>query len=348
MKIPRGPFLAKLNEAAIGLASKPTVEQSNTFVFKEGRLFTFNDEILVSAESPLDFDAAVNAQELLGVLGRLPDDEVDISLKGTELRIKGMRRSAGIACSLEVTLPVEAVPAAGTWGKLGEGAAGALEQAARVAGRDESQYLATCVHATPDLVEACDNFRMIRTVLPTGFPDRALLPATSVEKLEGLELTKMALGEGWVHFRTGAGSSISLRVSAEPYHQGIDALLELENPEGVVLPANLGEIVERAEVFLEADALVNVKLAADELVLTSRKEGGWYREKKRAKYSGRPLNFDINPKFLVEMLKHTRDVQVDRRRMAVAYDRTRFVVSLTSKEVAHDPEESLCESGDEG
>lgn len=334
MNIARGLLLAKLNECAAGLDNKPELEQSNCFVFKGGRVYTFNGEILVSAESPIPFDAAVNAQEFLGVISKLPDEEIDVSLRGNELRVKGARRSAGIAAGLEIALPIDVVPAPDKWKKVGEGLAGALQQAAKVAGKDETQYLATCVNVAPDKVEACDTVRMIRVDMPTGLTGRLLVPAATLERIAGIELVKVAVGDGWLHFKTGAGSSVSVRADPQEYHDGLDTLLELEGPEDVVLPANLREILERAEVFLAAgdEALVNVKIAENELTLTSRKEGGWYREKKRVRYAGRPLHFDINPKFLVDVLKHTRDVKVDDRRMAIAYDRTRFVVALTAKE----------------
>lgn len=329
----RGPLLARLNEAAVGLSSKEILEQSNSFVFKGGKLTTFNDEIMCRVDSPLDFDVVVNASDLTSVLSKIPDDEIDISIQGSEIRIKGKKKKAGINCSTEVLLPIGAVPAPGAWSRIGEGTLAALQHAAETCGKDETQYLTTCVHVLPDKIEASDNYRYISIEGRTGFPSEVLIPASSIAKLEGLEITKIAQGEGWIHFKTVSGAEISMRCSHQKYHDGADTVLTMDNPENITLPVNLGEMIERAEVFITAayDSKVGIQIANERLKITSRKETGWYREEKRIRYQGRPLEFEVNPKFLAEVLKRTRDVKVDSRKMKIEYDRIKFVVALTTK-----------------
>lgn len=335
MNVNRGQMLARLTEASVGLSTREVLEQSNAFVFKGDRLYTFNDSVMARVASPLDFDAIVNASDLMGILGKIPDDEVDISLNGGEIRIKGKRRTAGISCATEVHLPIEVVPSPEKVRKLTEGTPTMLQQAARTCGRDETQYLTTCVHITPELIEACDNYRLFRVEGPTGFPEDVLIPAHSLGAIEDLDLEKVGVGRGWVHFRTQSGAEISLRCSHESYHRGMDKLLDMDASEQLTLPSNLKDIIERAEVFNTSgyDARLNISIDDGELVLLSRKEGGWYRERKKIRYEGRPLNFDINPKFLVELLNRTREVQVNDRKMRIQVDRMQFLVALRPAEV---------------
>lgn len=334
MNIGRGALLSKLTEVAIGLSSKEELEQSNCLVFKGDNLVTFNGEIMAMTDNPLGFDVVVNAADFTGILEKIPDDEIIIKLREGELVVKGARRSAGLACVVEVTLPIDAVPDPGKFTRLGEGVLSALQQAARVCGDDDSEYLTTVVHVGPDRIEGCDNFRLFRVDGATGFSADVLIPSTTIQILERAELTKVAIGEGWVHFKTAGGARVSCRCSHEPYHDSLDVLLKMDEAENITLPATLKEGIERAEVFNSGDynSKMGIRIAEDELVITSRKEGGWYKERKRVEYSGRPLNFEINPKFLVEILGRTRDVSIDDRRMKILSDRIQFVVCLTAKD----------------
>jgi hypothetical protein len=333
MIINRGALLARLNEATVGLASKETVEQSNSFVFYDGVLMTFNDAIMVRVKSPLDFNVVVNAADLLGIVGKIPDEDVELKINEGELRVIGNRRKAGLVIAAEMLLPVADVPRADKWSRLVEGTTGSMQQAARVCNDDGSQYLTTCVHVGPDRVEGCDNFRVYRVDGPTGFPASVLLPASAVTELDGLDLTHVAVGQGWTHFQTASGAEISLRCDHGKYFADIDAVLELADAETIILPANLAEMVERAEVFHngELDALIGIRIGGGELAITSMKDGGWYKERKKIRYDGRPLNFKINPAFLVEVLKKTRDVMVDNFKIKIASERFQFVVALQAK-----------------
>ncbi len=197
MKISRGTLLAKLNEASPGLAKSPTIEQSDCFVFSDGKLITFNDEIMVRTESPVDFELAVNANDLLAILSKFPDDEVEIEQNDKQqlvISTESNRRGAKIACIMDIALHTDAVEPPAKWHKLAEGCAAALHTAALTAGENDSEYLTTCIHITPKMVEATDNYRLLRIEGVTGFPDRVLIPAACILKLENQEIVKVGLG----------------------------------------------------------------------------------------------------------------------------------------------------------
>lgn len=333
MRIARGELLARLNETSIGLSAKENIAQSNCFVFHGDRLITFNDDVMARVPSPLDFDAVVNAADLLGIIGKIPDEEIDIFPHVGELRIKGQRRSAGIVCTTTIELPYHAVPSPTKWTRCAEGLQSMLQQSARTCAKEDTQYLATCVHITPQRVEACDNDRLLRVDAPTGFPGEFLIPAVNVAAIDGLELTKCAIGDGWAFFRTASGGEIALRGSHEPYHADIDQLLIMKKPEKLTLPAQLKDMIERAEIMSVGgfDSKIDVRIGNGMMSIKSRKDGGWWREKKKIPYSGRTLDFEVNSKFLVEILARTRDVTVDDAKMKVVASPIQFVVCLSAK-----------------
>jgi len=343
MQVKRETLVKALQFANLGTSARgETLEQSNSFIFKEGKLITFNDEILTISESPLDFTAAVLADDFVKLMEKFPDEYLEINLKGEEVIIKGKRRSAGITCFHEIQLPYDAVPAPSDWSKLSENTLKMLVLAAHTCGKDVTQALTMVVHTTPKLIEASDNFRLFRANLNTGFPGEVLLPALSVLKLDGLDIKRVSIAEGWAHFRTASKQVIALRCSQGKYHEGIDKLLDIGKADKVNLPKNLSEIVSRTIVMMDAEQepRIKIKLAPDELTVESRKDSGWYREKKRVEYMGGEMEFEVSPKFLVEILQQTREVLVNEsNRMKIETDGMQFIVALYKPEKKEDATE---------
>lgn len=343
MKVNRKELVNALDFAMLGVSARgETLEQSDSFVFEEGRLVTFNDEIKTSAKSPLgDITVSVIAADFLKLLAKMPDEELDIKVlntkvgntsRGSEVHIIGKRRKAGVSCFEDIALPHDAVPKADKWKKVTDGVMGMIQHAANVCGRDITQELTLMVHVTPDIVEACDNYRLLRADIKTGFPNECLLPAASIGALNELDIRKVSLGEGWAHFKTASNQIISIRCSHEEYHKNIDHMLNMGECSNVSFPANLADILSRAAVMMDAEFTpsVTVKLTTGKLLLESRKTNGWYQEEKRIKYDGREIEFTVHPKFLKEMLERTRKAEIseDGGRMKITADNIQFLVAL--------------------
>lgn len=344
MKLQRASFLRQLSEASLGLSKKEVLEQSDCFVFTEGTIVTYNDEIRAEVPCGLDFAAAVRAENFVKMLQKFPDEEVDILCKKSEIVIKGAKKSAGVSCVREILLPHGSVPAPGKWKKMPKGIPWILKQAARTCGRDETQPLATVVHVTPDRIEACDNFRFFRYDGETGFDKELLIPSASLVpcadhfwKFPGpsgavadLPVSRLSVGDGWVFFRSKDKSVLSLRCLHSKYREGMDNLLEMDKPQKVKLPASLPEIIDRASVMTEwgYESRVSIDIVDGVLAISSRREGGWFKERKRVKYDGPPIRFEIHPGFLQDVLKRTRTVEITEGKMKVTVDSVQFIVYL--------------------
>ena len=330
MNVKRNELLNALNSLSIGLAAKANLSQSDCFVFMGEYIITFNDDIMVRVKSPVDIKAAVPALELMGVLGKMPDDEIKFIHKGPEIVIKGKRRSAGITCESEIALPVESVPAPGKWSRISEETIQHLLQASQTCGMDETQPLTFYVHITPRVIEACDNNRLFRVDGDNGLPGEVLLPGKPIGRISKMGVKRISIGDGWVHFKTEGGAVITLRCSHEEYHRNIEDLFKLESPRKVVLPKGLLAAVGRAEIMSGDDALpqVSISIANNEVVITSRKMTGWYKERSKVDYTDTPISFDVHPEFIRDVLNKTRTVIIGSDRMSIKIDNIRFVVSL--------------------
>lgn len=331
MQVIRGKLLGLLSEASLGLSRKEVIEQSSSFVFSGPDLLTFNDTIMVRTKNLLGFDAAVVATDFMEMISKLPDEELDITMEEGEIRIKGRRREAGLSCMVGGRLPIEHVTRPSVWVPLPTGIAAHLQQVGTVCGNDETMLIMTCIHITPDLIEGCDGFRFCRVTIPTGFPEDVLVPAKAMGQLRELDLTHVSQTRGWVHFKTASEAEVSIRCYHKDYHPGVDSLLAMNNPEKITLPPTLTEILERSEITLTAsyDSVVSVDISNNNMTLSSRKDRGWYKEKKRIEYSGRPLLFQVHPKFFAEILEKTLEVEVDERKMKICVGQTQFSVCLT-------------------
>lgn len=330
MRIEREKLLTTLTTAKVGTSKKEILEQSHSFVFTEDKLITFNGEILTIVDTPCpEIVGAVHADDMLSMLSKFPDDEVDLEIKGEELQIKaGKKRSAGLVQIAGAQLPYEDVPKPKKWAGLVSGLMGTILQAARVCGRDETRPRMTEVHVTEKAVEASDNDRLFRSVMETELPE-LLIPATSIEVCGALAFEEVATRGGWFHLKTKQGHQVSIRCSSGVYPE-MEPLFIMENSKKIQLPGNLPDILSRAQVMQETtfDAMVSITIKDGVLTLKAQKEAGWYKESKKVEYKGDPIRFEVNPKFLEEILTKTRNVRIGGNRMRIKAGETVFIVSL--------------------
>lgn len=335
MKVDRASLLQALTIAHVGLTSRELLEQSNSYCFTGEHLVTFNGEILTRVANPVEgLVGVVPAEDMLGLLGKFPDDEVDITRKGEELRIKGNRRAAGIALQVEVTLPYGDVPLPKKWKAIDGPLLGTLFQGALICGTDETKPITTAVRIAPDMIDATDNYRMFRSKLETGYEmpkkrKEILVPASSLQAISSMLIRHTCYREGWIHFRTKSKHTVSIRTTSIEYPDLTDSL-KLVKPNKVVLPSNLVDILQRASVCQDNsfDASVSITIEAGELTLKAKKDAAWFRENKSIKYDGPPLRFSVNPKVLEEVLQKTRRVTVGGNKLRIESGETVFVISL--------------------
>lgn len=326
MKINREELLGILNSVRPGLASREIVEQSTSFVFVEDHVITYNDLIAVSHPIEIDIDGAVKAQELLDLLNKMTEDEIDIKTEDKQVIIKGKRLEAGIAYASEISLPIDEVKSEKTWNKLPlewanrgvkanffvEAVEACLFSVAKSMARPEL----ACVHITSSYVESSDGFRLTRydgLKLPKAFRDGVLIPGNACPQLVNHNPIEVAVTERWVHFRNGSGSMFSCRTLNSDYIN-LDTFLEVEGPEIDIDGEALIPILDKAAIFSDKDTK-DVEITIENNWTTIKGEGtsGWFKEKTRTKYKGEKIQFMISPKFLIDILQVVETIVVGTR-----------------------------------
>ena len=324
-------MLGKLEAVSPGLAVREAVEQSSCFVFREGRVITFNDEIACSITCDIGVEGAVAAKPLLDLLGKLAEKEIDIAAKdgGGEILVKGKGRRAGITLEAEITLPVGAVEPPTEWGALDPEFAEAVGVVQHCASKDANTFHLTCIHVTPDHVEACDNFQLARFPVATGVSEPCLVKRDSLKHVTGLGMTEVSETPSWLHFRNPAGLTLSVRRELGDY-EDLTALLQMDGTP-TTLPGGLAEAVAKAEIFSAENAennVVLVELKAGQLRLRGVGAAGWYEERKAVTWRGEPITFSIAPKLLVDITTRTNDCFIAPGRLKVDGGKFAYVTCL--------------------
>lgn len=336
----RDELLKCLASVEAGLSAKDELEQSSCYALRDGRMWTFNDDVACSVEIPpamKSMECAVPAAEFRSLLSRMDEDELDVSLSGDEgqLLLKTKRRRAGIRVQLKVIMPVDEVevPADDEWKKLPDGFAEAIATVSQVAGRSEQLFVLCCVHVTSGGLEACDNYQAIRYKMKTGLDQSVLMKRDGVEKAAKLDVEEWALSKSWVHFRGASGLTVSVRRWNQDYPK-LGPLMEVEGVEGS-LPKGLEAAVRKAEVFVSTrdDSVgLSVDLNSSRLLLRAEGSAGWYEERQKSDYGGEPILFRIAPRLLREVCRRSSRATIGKEKLKVTAERYVYVSCLAVSE----------------
>ncbi len=87
MRVDRKLFLMQLESVMPGLSTREIIEQSSCFIFKDGKVQTYNDEIGCTQNSCLSIRGAVQALPLISILRKLKEKYLEVIPESEELLI---------------------------------------------------------------------------------------------------------------------------------------------------------------------------------------------------------------------------------------------------------------------
>lgn len=341
MKANREQLLAVLDSVAPGLSKREVLEQSSCFVLQNGYATSFNDEISCRRKSGLDKEltGAVRAEKLLEQLRKWNDDEIDLVPTDKALIIKGGRKETGITMEAEITLPVDTVERPTTWTKLPDDFLEAVGVIHQVASTDENNSL-RFVHVHPRWLEGCDNFQFCRWPMKTGVKKSIHLRRDSIKHVTDLGMTEFSETEGWMHYRNPSGLELSIRRYLEDYPD-LSGVLEVTG-ETVTLPKGLAEACDKAAVFSaeNPDAnQVSVEIKSGRLTVKGESASGWFTQRTKLRYTGKPMSFRASPVILQDLVKRWTDCVLGKGRLKVEAGSYTYILHLFVPETVTESEE---------
>lgn len=307
MRIKRQELLAALAAVQPGLANKEIIEQTQSFIFLDGQVITYND--VVSVRHPLDlgFNGAVKADELYKLLRRHKSAEVDISKGENMVVVRTKTSQAEIVMDTEIRAPIEEVqvplPEDEEWGELPTNFKDALRFCSTTVSVDMTKQLLTCIHFRGKVAESTDGFRITQYKLETGIEAAFLVPGSAIKHILNYTLEGVIVRNGWLHLLTDKGAVFSCRTYADDYPD-LNRFLDVQGDQ-FTLPEGMDEVVERAVIFtsaeeFEADQYITIAVQSGKMTISGKGSHGRFREKIKSDYKGDGFQFDIHPGFLKE------------------------------------------------
>ncbi len=328
MKVNRTKLLKQLEAVVPGLSRRGVMEQSGHFVFQNGKVLTYNDEVACVGKIDLELEGAVPSKELLGLLQKLTEDEIELKTDGGELKVVGIGCKAGIRMDAEIALPLDAVEKPGKWRELPKDFWEAIKTAAHVASTDESRFILMCIHLTPTHVEATDSFQLIRCRVETGL-DNVLLKAVALCSVADMGLVGISETENWVHFRDKGGLVLSCR-KYEGQFPKLDLHIEVKGTK-TSFPKGISDSISKAVLFSGeeklGESLLRIDLQPGKMRLSGQGPNGWYKETSKVEYEGDSVSFSVVPNLLLDISRRADECIIGKGRIKVVTELFEYVSS---------------------
>lgn len=328
MKINTKQLQDALSIVKPGLANKEILDQTTSFAFTDGRIVTYNDEISISHPFETEFEGAVKAEELYGLLGRIEKDEVSIVMQETELLISSGRVKAGLRLETEIRLPLKELPKKMEKLSHPRQFRGFVGMAMQTCSNDTSQPRLTCVYIREDgVITGSDGYRLVRC---KGAPlpiKSFLLPARNAVEVVKLQPVEVALEKGWVHFRNKEGSVISCRKMDDDYvpEDQIEEVLRLEKAGKVEFPERIDRMLDRVHQFAKRDSfleeIIMVEVDGGKITLkaATAETGSWIEERSTIE-TDKSFKFVVTPSLFREVTNITRTAVFDKSMRKIKFE----------------------------
>ena len=308
MKINKAELLTALEVVKPGIQTRETVDQATAFAFINGRVVTYNDDISLSHPvKDLELEGAVQAKELYAILKKMKGDEVEFEREANSIVFKSGRAKADLTIQEEIRMPLGEIGDIENWKKVPEDFAHFLKFAMATCVKDLARPMLVGVHVREDgVLESSDNRRLTACDIGSPMPvPNFILPASSCKEVVKLNPTKIAAGDGWVHFKNKDKSQLSCRILEDTF-PNVDKFFDFPGL-NIEFPATMTEVIDRASVFAqkedELQEEMEIILEKNRVTVKARNDSGGFEESVNMKYKEDPFSFVIIPYLLRDILK---------------------------------------------
>jgi DNA polymerase III sliding clamp (beta) subunit (PCNA family) len=310
----------------------------------EGRIVTYNDEISISHPFESDFQGAVNAEELYGLLSKITKDEVDLTVQDTELLVSSGRMKAGLKFETTITLPLKDIPKKMQVLPDSKEFSEFLSFAMRTCSNDTSQPKLTCVSIGEDgVIIGSDGYRLAYCQGQELPIKHFLLPASNAAEVVKIMPSHVVLEKGWVHFKNKKGTVISCRRLDDEYlpQDQVESVLKMSSVGKVEFPEKISEMIDRVYQFAKRDSfldeVISVTIEKEKLILKSKSAttNSWIEEKAAVKCE-RDVSFVITPSLFQQIVRITRTAVLDKSMQKAKFkgEGWQYVIMLRNDSVA--------------
>lgn len=332
MKLNRKKLLMSLESVMPGLADKEIIKQSTDFIFKDGWVHTFNDEIAVRHKVDLEFSGAVRSKELYDFLTKSSENEIEIKKTENELQLRAGGAKAGIQLASKILLPIDEITIPKKFKTLPNEFLEGVKLCLPSCSKDMSREAFTNLFMKGDVIYSSDMYQTSKYVFDDfKFEEELLVPATSARPLLNYSPAKYAILKGWVHFKTEDDVIFSCRLWEGAHPDDFERFFKVEGKK-IKFPDNTREILERVGIFsssnFQQDEVVDVTLQKSWIKFEAKSDVGWIKEKARIHYNDSPINFQIRPAIFDSILSHSYKIIMGKENMKFEGEHFDHVISI--------------------
>jgi hypothetical protein len=333
-ELPRESFLLSLESALPGISAKETVEQSTCFVFRDGWILSFNDEVACRAKSglPKEFVGATKAEQLVTSLREFKGDFLKFSLSKDVLSITCTETEGlDVAWDNQILLPINNVERSKDWKDLDPDFVEAISLVRRCADKGGTEFIPSCVHITADFVESMGNFQAARWEVKTPLRAPFLVRRNAVQCITSLGVVEFSETDNWIHFRNSSKTVLSCRRYANA--SDFPDLSKVLTVEGnlVSLPGGIVDVLKKCSIFtsqLGDDPRIRMTLCPKRIKVVGTGVTGSYWKVYEIEYEGRTLDFFAVPEVLMQVFQRHRECVISEDRLLVDMGNYKFVTIL--------------------
>ncbi|MDR2704340.1 MAG: hypothetical protein LBC02_01045 [Planctomycetaceae bacterium] len=347
MKINREELIHSLNSLRPGIAKREVIEQGDCVIFdaKNGIAYSFNEQIACIIKLDIGITGAVIAEPLINTLGRLPDEEIDISQEEDDtslIYIKGGKRSiTGIKCETQLRLPIDVLehPDETAWMPLPENFNEAVELTENCVSRSDTDFQFSSIHITSNFMESANENQACRYNIEMAIDEPFLVRHGALHAIVSNGVSEYALTPEWLHFRDKHDLTISCRRYREEYLDQMDYIITKERKSTTLtLPSGLKEAILTASLFSKDNIKgvdeIEVVFSKEKQKVTIIGEGfyGFHRNSHKIEYDGEDMQFFINPKLLSTLVDQYKTCDLCENCLKFSNAFYTYVTSLESPE----------------
>lgn len=311
-RVNRIDLLQAMEAVEPGISQRPTLEQSDCIIARNGYFFTLQNEIFCKSKSPLDkgIECAVNGQKILAAIRGIPDMEVDVNID-KEFEIKGKKFSAAVQVADKIILPIDQVEKPEQWSDLHHEFSEAMKLVVECSEKGETLTTVTCLHIHPKWIEATDRFTFARYRIPSGVTESCLIHSLAARAIQSRFPTRICSTKEWLHFRNDSGVRLSVRRHIAEYPDMTHYTKQRGKP--ISFPKVAADAIKFLELFSKQntdDNEIEVKLDQDRVHIDGYGVASRASYHSKAKYSGKSVGFRIKPATLQNLIKEHEGIEL--------------------------------------
>lgn len=270
-----------------------TIQGADSFIFHNGKIFTYNDNISVTVPVNQDglleegIEGCVKAEEFFKIISKFPSDEIKFTVteKGTWLLKCGKAKAEMTLLDFDFESRINSITPEENWTDLNEDFIQGIGFCKMSANKTQVSGI---YFSGKDIISTDGNQMNSYTLKEVELPAFWISDNSANELLKLKNLIGMQLQGPWAHFKAEDGTIFSIKtLQSQNYpFERIKNVIDVSDPAKATLharfPKELFNAIDRAVSFsidISEHSAVRLVIAKDKIEVSSERSSGKYSEK---------------------------------------------------------------------